>query len=163
MTDYDETAGIRYWAVPDRMPAPVELDPEMQDVMLRVKRGAALLDEVIPGWDQKIDLNVLVLSDPALCVLGQVYAGPQPVPAWKFFQYESPEDYPAEEGSPDTPICIANYGAGRLLLGLDDDACEKNGFLDRTIDPMDNNARARGYDRLDAVWAQLIRERRAAP
>jgi hypothetical protein len=46
-----------------------------------VKRGAALLDQAMPGWWKKnrgrgktIDLDMLQLSSCHLCVLGQLYA-----------------------------------------------------------------------------------------
>lgn len=39
----------------------------------RVERGAQLLDEIEPGWFQRIDLTDLDLSDPTCCVLGQIY------------------------------------------------------------------------------------------
>ena len=38
----------------------------------RVARGAALLDEHLPGWTDEIDLDDLDLENPCLCVLGQV-------------------------------------------------------------------------------------------
>jgi hypothetical protein len=160
MTDNDDYAGIRYWAVPDRMPAPVELDPNMQDVMLRVKRGAALLDERIPGWDQRIDLDTLRIADSGQCVLGQLYTESRDVPMWVYCECESPAKYQRTypDADPDVIVCIANYAAGRVLLGLDDAGCAENGFLDLTT----GLGRRKQYDRLDEAWAQLIRERREA-
>ncbi len=39
----------------------------------RVARGAALLDEMVPGWDQRIDLDYLQMEDGRECVLGQTF------------------------------------------------------------------------------------------
>jgi len=41
-------------------------------IMSRVRRGAALLDEQRPGWRDGIDPDRLDISDPQLCVLGQL-------------------------------------------------------------------------------------------
>lgn len=38
-----------------------------------VARGAALLDEVKPGWALAVDPDTLNLADCTLCVLGQLY------------------------------------------------------------------------------------------
>lgn len=38
----------------------------------RVARGAAWLDQVVPGWERKIDLSRLDLADSCQCILGQV-------------------------------------------------------------------------------------------
>lgn len=38
-----------------------------------VERGAALLDEKVPGWEAKIDLDTLDLYVPCKCVLGQLF------------------------------------------------------------------------------------------
>ncbi len=49
----------------------VEIDAA---VLERVQRGFALLEEQYgPGWQEKIDLSILDLSDGERCVLGQVY------------------------------------------------------------------------------------------
>lgn len=37
-----------------------------------VNRGAALLDEILPGWVEKIDLEALELDSDCQCVLGQL-------------------------------------------------------------------------------------------
>lgn len=39
----------------------------------RVRKGAALLDDVAPGWREKIDLSTLDIGDYQQCVLGQLY------------------------------------------------------------------------------------------
>lgn len=38
-----------------------------------VARGAALLDEKRPGWEKEINLNRLLMYEPCLCILGQLY------------------------------------------------------------------------------------------
>jgi hypothetical protein len=43
----------------------------MSKIPENVLRGAAFLDSTLPGWDKKIDLDKLNLSDSCNCVLGQ--------------------------------------------------------------------------------------------
>lgn len=38
----------------------------------RIERGATLLDEREPGWEQRIDLDRLDMSSTCDCVLGQL-------------------------------------------------------------------------------------------
>jgi len=38
-----------------------------------VARGAGLLDQLFPGWLDRVDLDRLDLSDPDGCLLGQMY------------------------------------------------------------------------------------------
>lgn len=42
----------------------------------RVDRGVQFLDAVVPDWRDLIDLKHLDFSDPAFCVLGQVFRDP---------------------------------------------------------------------------------------
>lgn len=39
----------------------------------RVRRGAAYLDEVDPGWHRRIDAEALALDDGQYCILGQIH------------------------------------------------------------------------------------------
>jgi hypothetical protein len=39
----------------------------------RVAQGVALLDQVRPGWVDRIDLETLNIRNPYKCVLGQVF------------------------------------------------------------------------------------------
>lgn len=39
----------------------------------RAARGAALLDERVPGWASLVDTDALNLASPYACVLGQVF------------------------------------------------------------------------------------------
>lgn len=43
------------------------------DVAARVARGVALLDEKVPGWVNKVDVEQLNVSNGTTCVLGQLY------------------------------------------------------------------------------------------
>lgn len=47
----------------------------MATIAERVAAGMAFLDDVFPGWEHKINLEVLDLSDCAACVIGQVAGG----------------------------------------------------------------------------------------
>ena len=42
-------------------------------IEVRVARGAALLDEKLPGWADRIDLDRLDLGSPCRCILGQTW------------------------------------------------------------------------------------------
>jgi hypothetical protein len=50
----------------------------MSTVAERVARGAALLDEKVPGWAERIDLAELDLSSCWRCVLGQLATSTEP-------------------------------------------------------------------------------------
>lgn len=41
----------------------------------RVAGGAALLDEQMPGWADRIDLGAFLLANPCKCVIGQLFNG----------------------------------------------------------------------------------------
>ena len=43
------------------------------NVAERVARGSALLDEKMPGWDRRIDLDRLDLMSSCRCILGQLH------------------------------------------------------------------------------------------
>ena len=47
----------------------------LENARSRVARGAGYLDEVDPGWSQRIDLEALALADGRSCVLGQLHQG----------------------------------------------------------------------------------------
>ena len=47
---------------------------EMTAARIRARRGARFLDEVAPGWENRIDLETLSLNDGMQCVCGQVFA-----------------------------------------------------------------------------------------
>jgi hypothetical protein len=76
----------------------------------RVARGAALLDETVPGWDQRIDLDLLDVDCCERCILGQLFASQ--ATAW-----------PVSRG----------FGAGTVALGIDDTEIEELGFDDTSM------------------------------
>ena len=42
-------------------------------IQARVACGVALLDEKLPGWVERIDLDTLNLASPCRCILGQTW------------------------------------------------------------------------------------------
>lgn len=54
-----------------------DLDTEelQSNPLENVARGVALLDETRPGWVQEINVKILDLRSPILCILGQLYGG----------------------------------------------------------------------------------------
>lgn len=48
---------------------------EFAEMDERVQRGALMLDEKLPGWWTRIDLDALRLDTPSQCVLGQIGLG----------------------------------------------------------------------------------------
>jgi len=99
----------------------------------RVAKGAALLDEKVPGWDARIDLATLNLASPCRCVVGQLFA-------------DLAED-----------DVVLGYAPGLGVLGFgpgDDDS--PYGF-----DAAPDDA-AEQYADLTAAWKRIIEGRRAA-
>lgn len=45
----------------------------MSDLDAKVARGIALLDDRMPGWRQRIDLDLLDMSSCDFCILGQLF------------------------------------------------------------------------------------------
>jgi hypothetical protein len=86
----------------------------MTAVAESVARGAALLDEKLPGWDERIDLADLQLASCYRCVLGQLF-GRYPVPA---------------EGG------FSPYGLGIAALGIGDENPSRYGFDGRDADSL---------------------------
>jgi hypothetical protein len=46
-----------------------------EPIAVRVRRGAALLDQVRPGWWRKIATDRLAMDSCDACILGQLYGG----------------------------------------------------------------------------------------
>ena len=44
----------------------------MTSIQQRVARGAAKLDQVMPGWERKIDTSKLMMSNTDCCIVGQL-------------------------------------------------------------------------------------------
>lgn len=42
-------------------------------IPLRAARGAALLDQFVPGWPAKVRREALKMADPNYCILGQTF------------------------------------------------------------------------------------------
>lgn len=51
----------------------------------RVMAGAALLDQRLPGWHDRIDTTVLIMDSGSRCVLGQLFGGRYSVGVTKLF------------------------------------------------------------------------------
>jgi hypothetical protein len=107
-------------------------DNPTDTIEARVARGAALLDEKLPGWVERIDLDKLKLSSGCNCVLGQTW-----------------------DGSTDTGYSAFGAHADALALGGDDDiehgfnAGSGNWFTD-----------ADEYTALTAEWKCVVLARR---
>jgi hypothetical protein len=100
----------------------------------RVARGAALLDEKLPGWVERIDLDKLKLSSGCNCILGQTWDGPTSADSSPFGAH-----------------------ADALALGGDDDI--EHGFNAGGEDWFSNEPE---YEALTAEWKRLILARRIA-
>ena len=133
-----------------------------EDVRLAVKRGAVLLDAKVPGWWQKINLYLLELASGRQCVLGQVFDQPVTASRWRVHGFESAEAayavmsamWSLEECADE--VCVANYEAGKTLLGLTPEQCVENGFLAGSGSTPRQEAI---YAELDVAWAELVWER----
>lgn len=79
-----------------------------------VARGAALLDEKLPGWAERIDLATLELSSCYRCVLGQLFAR-HPLP---------------------TENAFSPYGLGVVALALADERPSWYGFDGKDADSL---------------------------
>lgn len=110
------------------------------EILPSVQRGAALLDQAMPGWHDRIDTDRLDLRFTDRCVLGQLYGG----------EYRSFQDG-ATTLSGVTDMVRRLDWAGEhgfwLLPGEEDD--------DR-VDP------ELTYQVLTSDWRQVIDERRKA-
>lgn len=107
--------------------------PELT-VEQRVANGMAWLDVNKPGWERRINLTTFDLTDPCLCVLGQVFGN-----YW---------------GSPPVRVLEDLDDAGELALADHADAAAR-GFVNHPshIDPyVDMQA-------LEAEWRRVIQAR----
>jgi hypothetical protein len=114
----------------------------------RVKAGAALLDERMPGWAERIELAQLDLSSEWKCVLGQLFEESQTV-------------YLPGLGE----VCEANFHLGKVVLDLDDDAIILYGFdtgyLDESFDDEGEliSEDFAHFRELDRAWEAEVRYR----
>jgi hypothetical protein len=104
----------------------------MSAIAERVAAGAAWLDIQRPEWLPGIDLGRLDLSNPCLCVLGQVFAA-------------------AVDGTE-----FRDYGDGYSYAVNQLEAPESAGGF--TINPITGES----FADLDEAWRELITERRSA-
>jgi len=119
-----------------------DLAPET--VQARVARGAALLDEKLPGWDQRIDLDRLNLGDCFTCILGQLFT---------------------DQGWAELEVTPYVLGASELLELHPDEVSilfsRKPGQYAFTGAPEDLD-KDEAFTALTEEWCTLIRARRAA-
>ena len=45
----------------------------MEVTFNQVTKGAKLLDKKFPGWEKKIDPEILDMANPSVCILGQLH------------------------------------------------------------------------------------------
>lgn len=100
----------------------------------RVKTGAAFLDEKMPGWADKVDLNILELADCQKCVLGQL--------GGEFFQSAAKLFGQPDDGSPVLDVLIDGYGFD-------------------SPDRLSDDVAGTYYRYLDAAWTDEILSRRS--
>lgn len=103
----------------------------------RVARGAALLDEKLPGWDKDINLDRLDLSSSCRCVVGQLFVSNRLARVARLL------------GETLTP-----YAGGLITLGLGLDGEDYDYGFDKADE-------AGNYELLTAEWERLILARRA--
>lgn len=95
--------------------------------MRRVKKGAALLDRVMPGWAKKIRPEKLDLHSCNQCVLGQLYRGR------------------GQNGFDRGATKLGLMAGQESALGFDAQETRDSYFGNRGTDEND-------YDRLDRAW-----------
>ncbi len=106
----------------------------------RVARGAAFLDEKMPGWDQRIDLDKLDLAAPCRCVLGQLATD-------------------LDEGHDDVWLAIVSH----FGLSLHSPYRKADGTTDAALGfNTDDLQWPPDYSDLTAEWRRLIEARRSA-
>ncbi len=100
-----------------------------------VAKGAALLDEKVPGWRERIDLDMLDTVSPYGCVLGQLFEENDSLFGFR-----------------------AGYWPGLRALGIPESPVTEPaafGFAAET-------SAIRDYRALDDEWKRVITERRTA-
>lgn len=115
-----------------------------------VNRGAALLDEHVPGWYDKIDIEQLEMSECANCVLGQVFADQVPEKELSQIDYG-----------------LWGYEIGLEQLGLTDDEEDDNSDVRHGFDRFRGTETwdedyMKDYDLLKQYWVEAVESRRVA-
>lgn len=106
-------------------------------VETRVALGAALLDERMPGWVDRVEVLTLDMSSSCRCVLGWVYAAPE------------------EEG-------LTAFGVGVRELGLDSPEIQSAHGFDRLYGLVWEAATS-DFEALRIEWIRVIESRRVSP
>lgn len=134
----------------------------LRTARLRANKGARLLDEELPDWFERIDLEHLNLGEPDRCVLGQCFRATREIPRWSFAGYDCLEAALADSlDDAEKPICSANYDVGRYVLGLDDTDLVRFGFNTGRIAPGVAAADV-SFLELDEAWSALVYNRQRA-
>lgn len=146
----------------------VTINTPVADFTEEVLAGAALLDEKVPGWLEKIELPDLKVSMPQSCVLGQVFT--EKLLSLPESQYSlNGRMIPGRPG-----VYHSGYAVGSELLELDVDDVERLGFYvgERTggqvVDFIrEHNVRVGSvydwaYEQLTYSWVAYVEARRAA-
>ncbi len=90
----------------------------MTTIAERVARGAALLDEQLPGWADHIDLGELALESPCRCILGQLWQGKDPEEPYEMALGELNLDYGEDDAAGfDKMPGTGNWGEYAQLTG----------------------------------------------
>lgn len=115
------------------------------------KRGALLLDKMIPGWHRRVNLERLTMSSLSLCMLGQLFGQQAETAIAK-------EMFPEEwQATADSVQGRSGYSIGLRMIrqwvtGKGKQEREEHDFLDRACS---------GYD-TKCYWAEEVAERIAA-
>jgi len=104
------------------------------EITKRAKRGAELMDRIMPGWHSQIDLDELDMSSCYKCILGQVYGNYPYGTLHVFMDLEHGKDCDREE--------------------------ERNGFTS-AVYPATPESQTE-YELLGAAWKAEILKRRGA-
>ena len=146
-------------------------NPELQAIEKGdVAAGAKLLDAYDRTWFTAMDREEFDLADGQKCALGQLFPEPQQIPRWQEYDYPSLQDAIAVSGFGERefwshPVCMANFAAGRILLGLTEEQCSLYGFERRQVIADGRSTKTR-YHAMDYWWAREITNRleaQAAP
>lgn len=127
-------------------------------------KGAALLDERMPGWHARIDLDRLDLADGKQCVLGQLFPEPITVTRWQEYGHLSLDsaltgltglDRESKIKFMSAEVCVSNYEAGRIVL----DVTQSPGEFGFDVHEDNDERHSTRYSGLDLAWADEVRRR----
>lgn len=122
---------------------PVLLDSltyaQLSEYIDNVARGAALLDELAPGWREHVDIHTLDVSDPYYCVLGQLFSA------------RHPDGY-LTCGFFTGVACLCPNDTGCVATGPTHNWCVQHGF-----DVGEREFALRHHNALTIIWKGVIR------